>query len=705
MFSPLKPSAFKSIILQFKWLYAPTPAAVIFSIRTSISSLIALYIAYAMQMESPYWAPITVWMVCVTAPEENDSKAFWLFIGTLIGGIAGIGIIAIFPQQPALFVLLVAFWVSGCCFFSSFLNNFRVHGMRISAITGALIALGSVADPNQSFYVAMSRSSYVLLGVILQKVSYSLFIGDTHPARVKWLQDQLKETVDGTCLIFANFFSGNQENLNKSKSIFSKIYNLNQQSEFVDLAAASYSHLGAHGRLILAIANNILVKTFCLEQLSQTHPITKDFGNLPQKLSAFFTELPNLIKSHQETTDIAQRFDQIKESFEQKLEELGQLFLNSEYKDQQKLYETYFTRCSIICDILGQIELMFTYFQQHISYPEKIYYQINSYKNIDKAIYTGIRIFLPIVIGGIIWHITAWNLGPQFVLFICILSCIIYLTDFPTLVAMGFFKGTCLAVVFTGFINFILMPYASNIEMLTFIILPFMLGSGLAVYSGITPVNTIAYNIFFFVLINFNNQRVMDESTFFNMCVCILSASAFMVITTLIIFPFSNTHECIIASKQIVRDVQKLTRKYRSLPSTQKWIDSQSSNIAYLLQNIKILPQENQNIYFYGALSTIFIGTHVIKLRCFIQENNDIPKELNDLLQTLINKLRKAYKNENYIDGEYNQLLYYINKIEDIELKKKFLPVLSSASIIKSQLHNYVKFIKFFNLYRYKQEQ
>lgn len=128
------------------------------------------------------------------------------------------------------------------------------------------------------------------------------------------------------------------------------------------------------------------------------------------------------------------------------------------------------------------------------------------------------------------------------------------------------------------------MPYASSsIEMLTFIILPFMLGSGLAVYSGTTPVNTIAYNIFFFVLINFNNQKVIDESTFLNMSLCILSASAFMVLTTRLIFPFSNTHECMIVSKQIVRDIRKLTSKYRSIPSTQKWVDTQSSNIAYLL--------------------------------------------------------------------------------------------------------------------------
>lgn len=700
----MKSLSFTSFITQFRWLYAPTPSSIIFSVRTSISALVGLYIAYAMQMESPYWAPITVWMVCVAAPEENSSKAFWLVIGTVFGGTAGIGMIAIFPQQPALFVLLVAFWVGGCCFCSSFLNNFRVHGMRISAITGALVALGSVNDPNQSFYVAMSRSSYVLLGVILQKVSYSLFIGNTHPTRVKWLQDQLRDTVDGTCLIFSNFFSGNQENLNKNRSIFTKIYHLNQQSEFVDLAAESHSHLGAHGRLVLAIANNILIKTFCLEQLSKTHPIAKDFGDLPQRLSNFFIELPNLVKSHQDTAGLAERFNKIKIGFSKKLEELSDVFFNSEYSDKKIIYEPFFTRCSIICDILAQIELMFLHFQQHLTYPQKTHYQINSYKNINKAMYTGMRIFLCIVISAIIWYITAWNLGPQFVLFICILSCIIYLTDFPQRVSIGFFIGTCLAVIFTAFINFILMPYAYNIEMLTFIILPFMLGSGLAVYSGITPINTVAYNIFFFVLIQFNNQHVIDELTYFNMSLCILSAAAFMVVTTYIIFPFSNTHECIVASRQIINDVHKLTHRYRSIPSDQKWIDTQSSNIAYLLQNINKLTQEGQSIYFYGALSTIFIGAHVIQLRSFLKENKNIPHELNELIYALINKIRKVYKDEHYIDHEYNQLLHYMDTMKDVELEKKLIPVLCSVSIIKSQLYNHVRFIKFFKQLHYKQE-
>ncbi|EHD14983.1 hypothetical protein CIN_09150 [Commensalibacter intestini A911] len=690
MFSFLKRSSLNSHLSNLKWLYAPTPSAIVFALQTSAAAFVGLYIAFWMQLDSPYWAAITVWVVSLATPEENDSKAHWLIVGTLIGAITGILIVAAFPQQPALFIILVGMWVSGCCFMSRFMSNFRVHAFRMAAITGALVALDSVSNPNSCFDVAFSRGSYVILGVFLQKLFSSICVGDRLHIRVEWLQKKLTENVNTTCLMFSNFFAGNNDNLNKNKSIFLNIYDLNQQSEFVDLAAESRSHLGAHGRMTLSIANGILIKIFCLENLLKTSPTHKQLGDLPNRLSAFFIELPKLIISHHNTSFLTNTFEKIQQHFYEKLEELGSTFIHPDKNNSAKEAEFYFTHCAIIYDILTEIELLFQHFNAHIRPNQSIYSKIYSYTNFYKAFYTWLRIFSAILIGGIIWEITAWENGSLFILFICILSCIIHLTDLPRPVSIGFFKGTCFAIFVTSLINFVFIPKFYTIDGLAYLLIICMVVAGLAVSKGVMRINTIAYSIFFFVLVQYNNQHIINETTYFNMALCVFMSAAFITLTTFLIFPFSDKNESYFACKKLIKNVQQLTWNVRQIPSTQEWIAAESCNLVYMLRHITKRPQEEQNQYFFGALASISIGIQLIKIRLCITDNKMLSKEFKRLFKDLCKAIRTRHPNQKKTHLLYYQLIDYIQQQES---KKEYVHILASLCILKSQLKNYEDFI------------
>src|ERR1700683_327467 len=136
-----------------------------FALRSWLASMLALYIAYALQLESPYWAWLTVWLVAQPTPGMLLSKSMYLVLGTLAGAFFGIALIALFAQTPELFVLGLALLVGGCTVASNTLTNFRAYATVLAGYSSGLIASGAIDTPDQVFFIGMARASAILLGI------------------------------------------------------------------------------------------------------------------------------------------------------------------------------------------------------------------------------------------------------------------------------------------------------------------------------------------------------------------------------------------------------------------------------------------------------------------------------------------------------------------------------------------------------------
>ncbi len=145
----------------------PTPLArkmAGFSVGTFVASMVALYGAFAFQFDSPVWAWVTTWIVAQPTPGMTLSKGVWRFIGTIIGSIMAIVLIALFAQMPELFVFALALLVGGCTVITCLLTNYRSYAAALTAYTAAIIASDSISSPGDVFFTAMSRMSSILLG-------------------------------------------------------------------------------------------------------------------------------------------------------------------------------------------------------------------------------------------------------------------------------------------------------------------------------------------------------------------------------------------------------------------------------------------------------------------------------------------------------------------------------------------------------------
>ncbi|MBV1836314.1 FUSC family protein [Acetobacter estunensis] len=152
----------------WEWLLAPTFPSFVFAIRTSFAAAISLLIAMWMELDSPAWAPLTVWVVALTSRGESLAKARWRVVGTVIGCMAAMALIAAFPQQSGLFFPVLALWVGTCCATATLLDGYPTYGLLVASFTSTIVATGAASNPDTVFDVAVSRGTYIILGVLCE---------------------------------------------------------------------------------------------------------------------------------------------------------------------------------------------------------------------------------------------------------------------------------------------------------------------------------------------------------------------------------------------------------------------------------------------------------------------------------------------------------------------------------------------------------
>ena len=180
------------------WLLAPSVPDILFALRTASAACLSLLIAMWMELDSPQWAPLTVWVVALSSRGESLSKARWRIFGTLVGCCAAFVLIAAFPQEPGLFFCSLALWIGVCCGLATFGTGYRAYGLLVTSFTSAIVASGAIMQPDNIFDIAMARSSYIILGIVCEATLAVLFMPGLQEQAQKRLLERLNTTLLST---------------------------------------------------------------------------------------------------------------------------------------------------------------------------------------------------------------------------------------------------------------------------------------------------------------------------------------------------------------------------------------------------------------------------------------------------------------------------------------------------------------------------
>ena len=130
---------------------------IVFSINCLGASLLALFIAFSLNLQTPSWAMTTVYLTSQPLSGVLRAKAVYRVIGTVIGGIAMVAIVPNLIDAPELTTVAIILWVALCLYISLFDRTPRSYAFMLSGYTAALIGFPSVLAPATVFDTAISR--------------------------------------------------------------------------------------------------------------------------------------------------------------------------------------------------------------------------------------------------------------------------------------------------------------------------------------------------------------------------------------------------------------------------------------------------------------------------------------------------------------------------------------------------------------------
>jgi len=142
------------------------PDAVGFASRFTAALLLAYAAAFFIQLDSASSAGLCVAIVTQPSSGMAMSKALYRVLGTVVGGIVGVVVVAVFPQDRAMLLVAFTLWLGACTFVASLLRDFRSYGAVLSGYTVGIVALGGIDAPDGALLTALNRVAAILIGVV-----------------------------------------------------------------------------------------------------------------------------------------------------------------------------------------------------------------------------------------------------------------------------------------------------------------------------------------------------------------------------------------------------------------------------------------------------------------------------------------------------------------------------------------------------------
>src|SRR4030081_3717906 len=161
-----------SLRLDGNWADALTAAAapLLFGIRLWASVCLALFVAFSLDLDNPFWAGASAAIVCQPQLGASLRKGWFRMIGTVVGATMVVVLTGCFPQDRIAFLGLLALWGSICAFGATVLRNFASYGAALAGYPGATIPadnLGATGGASPDvFMLAVTRASEICIGIV-----------------------------------------------------------------------------------------------------------------------------------------------------------------------------------------------------------------------------------------------------------------------------------------------------------------------------------------------------------------------------------------------------------------------------------------------------------------------------------------------------------------------------------------------------------
>jgi uncharacterized membrane protein YccC len=146
-----------------------------FVLANTAAVLAALYISFASDLDRPYWAMFTVFIVAKPISGAVRSKAVFRLLGTVAGAAVALLLIPPLVQAPVLLCLATSLWIGLCLYLSLQDRRPRSYAFLLAGYTAAIVGLAVVNAPETIFDTSVARVEEISIGLVCAAVAHSVF--------------------------------------------------------------------------------------------------------------------------------------------------------------------------------------------------------------------------------------------------------------------------------------------------------------------------------------------------------------------------------------------------------------------------------------------------------------------------------------------------------------------------------------------------
>ncbi|MBI1625729.1 FUSC family protein [Comamonas suwonensis] len=134
-------------------------------LRTAFAACIAVLAAWALGLEHPQWAGMTVWAASQPLRGQLLEKSFFRTTGTIIGTAAGVVLVLVANGNLLWLVTGLAVWMGICAGLGNLQRSFASYGTMLAGYSASMVALLDNGNPVHVYDLGWDRLFTALTGV------------------------------------------------------------------------------------------------------------------------------------------------------------------------------------------------------------------------------------------------------------------------------------------------------------------------------------------------------------------------------------------------------------------------------------------------------------------------------------------------------------------------------------------------------------
>ena len=623
----------------------------LYCLRTLAAIAIALYTAFALQLQSPLSSVVTVLIVANPVTGALVSKSVWRLFGTLVGAAAAVLVMAVFGQSPMLFAIVFSLWIGLACIASTLLRFFKAYGAVLAGYTLIIVCAPAFNDPENVFVSALSRLSAVSVGIAVAALVFLLTsirppsrLGEAtlslirasgatlagHTAPPSSRHGGVTSANPGDAPGDADISDRRRWRSASPGSLPGSFYDRrgallaqgNGLNEIIEYAAAdSFEVARRAARLRLGAAGLVGALTALnpfYGRLGQHRDIADDVREATEALASLRLDAPGLALA-----SIAAPRDRLAAAYDAPAD--AEHGIDLDRLGAVEHAHDLLTRLHEAVSNLTQ--------PSPVGHDQVTGLRRRRYLDWPTALRNGARGCIVTMLAFLFWYVTQWPSGPILLTYLVPAACLLATNPSASRASIDFSLGTLLAIPASYVCEVWMLPQITGFPLLFAALATCLLPGIWLQFHPRHGLRAFGYVVFFNAMITVRNPISFDDIGLINGWLAFVIGTAALMVVFRALLPSNPGRDADRLVRSIIHAVSRLggTRP----PSLAVWEHLQMQKALLLTQRLQPLPARVRQEVTDCAFVTIELGRDLLRLRRLLADTALEPREANAIAALL----------------------------------------------------------------------